>query len=187
MENQKILSQNENEQLIQTLKLRFEKHMNRHPDIEWTRLEVKLRASPNKLSILYTMEETGGEPDVVAYNKKTNEFIFFDCSEESPKGRRSLCYDQKALEARKENKPKNSALRMATEIGIEILTKTQYLELQQLGHFDTKTSSWIETPNNIRLLGGAIYADYRYGEVFIYHNGAESYYASRGFRGSLNV
>ncbi len=173
--------------LISTLKMRFEKYSIRHKNIEWESLEIKLKAQPDKLNILFLMEDTGGEPDVVAYDKNTGQYTFFDCSEESPKGRRSLCYDQKALEARKEHKPQNSAQQMAAEIGIALLTEAQYRALQQLGQFDTKTSSWIATPENIRVLGGAIFADRRYGQVFIYHNGAESYYAARGFRGCLIV
>lgn len=184
---QKKLSSTQSEALIKTLKARFEKYVNRHKDIAWEKVEAKLKASADKLAILFTMEETGGEPDVIAYNKKTDEYTFVDCAEESPKGRRSVCYDQKALDSRKENKPKNSAKKMAEEIGIELLTETQYRELQQLGNFDTKTSSWIETPTDIRKLGGAIFGDWRYGTVFIYHNGAESYYAARGFRGLLKV
>lgn len=186
-DNHKKLSAEQSEELIKTLKVRFEKFVDRHKDIEWEKVEAKLRVSPDKLATLFRMEETGGEPDVVAYNKKTDEYTFFDCSEESPKGRRSICYDHKALESRKEHKPKNSAINMASEIGIDILSETQYRELQKLGHFDTKTSSWIETPDDIRKLGGAIFGDWRYGTVFIYHNGAESYYSARGFRGYLKV
>ncbi len=175
------------EELINTLKVRFEKNMNRHKSIEWAHVEAKLKTNSLKLLSLYQMEETGGEPDVVSFDKKTNEYVFYDCSAESPKGRRSVCYDQEALDSRKEHKPKNSAKTMALIMGIDILTEDQYRELQQFGKFDTKTSSWISTPSDIRKLGGAIFGDWRYGKVFIYHNGAESYYAARGFRGSLRV
>ncbi|MBN1651355.1 MAG: DUF4256 domain-containing protein [Bacteroidales bacterium] len=175
------------EEFLNTLKVRFEKNMNRHKDIDWTKVEAKLKANPQKSGSLYQMEETGGEPDLVAYDKKTDEYIFYDCSEESPKGRRSVCYDQEALDSRKEHKPKNSAVGMAFEMGIELLSEEQYRKLQQIGSFDTKTSSWIATPTEIRKLGGAIFADWRYGRVFVYHNGAESYYAQRGFRGLLKV
>lgn len=161
--------------------------MNRHKGIEWNKVQEKLEANPEKLWSLNEMEVTEGEPDVVGYDKKTGEYIFFDCSPESPKGRRSICYDHEALESRKEHKPKHSALGIAEEMGIEILDEQQYRELQKLGKFDTKTSSWIKTPADIRKLGGAIFGDWRYGHVFIYHNGAESYYAARGFRGSLRV
>jgi len=176
-------------ELLNTLKARFEKNMNRHKGIEWATVEAKLNTTPGegKLWSLNEMERTGGEPDVVGYDKKTGTFIFYDCSAESPNGRRSVCYDPEALEARKENKPKNSALGMAADMGIEILTEEQYRYLQTLGKFDTKTSSWIKTPAEIRKLGGAIFADWRYGQVFVYHNGAESYYAARAFRGSLTV
>ncbi|MGF7074262.1 DUF4256 domain-containing protein [Mucilaginibacter sp. R-33] len=174
-------------ELIGILKTRFEKNMNRHTGIEWAGVQVKLKADTEKLSILNEMEITGGEPDVVAYDKNTGEYIFFDCAAESPKGRRSVCYDHEALEARKEHKPGNSAVEMAKDMGIELLNEEQYRELQKLGKFDTKTSSWIKTPANIRELGGAIFADFRYGTIFIYHNGAESYYAARGFRGALRV
>ncbi|HEU4861461.1 MAG TPA: DUF4256 domain-containing protein, partial [Chitinophagaceae bacterium] len=168
-------------------KTRFEKNMNRHKGLEWAKILAKLEADPEKLWILDDMEETGGEPDVIGYDKKTGEYIFYDCSAESPKDRRSLCYDRKALESRKENKPKNNAIDMATEMGIEILTEEQYRQLQKLGEFDTKTSSWVKTPDDIRELGGAVFCDRRYNTVFLYHNGAESYYAARGFRGSLKV
>lgn len=183
------LSAEQHKELLQTLKVRFEKNMNRHKGLEWVKIEAKLGPGTpgGKLCSLHEMEETGGEPDVVSYDKKTNEYIFYDCSAESPKGRRSLCYDHDALESRKEHKPKDSALGMAAAMGIEILTEEQYRELQQLGYFDTKTSSWIVTPSEIRELGGAIFADRRYDHVFVYHNGAESYYAARGFRGSLRV
>lgn len=173
-------------ELLSTLKARFEKNMNRHPGLEWSKVQAKLEKSKN-LGSLFEMENTGGEPDVIAYDQKTGEYIFCDCSAESPSGRRSLCYDQAALKARKENKPKDSAVNMATTMGIELLTEEHYRELQKLGNFDTKTSSWIQTPADIRERGGALFADYRYGHVFVYHNGAESYYAARGFRGSLLV
>ena len=161
--------------------------MNRHEGMVWVSVEAKLKAQPQKLWSLNQMEETGGEPDVVAYDKKTGEYLFYDCADETPKGRRSVCYDQEALNSRKEHKPKNSAVGMATEMGIELLTEEEYRELQKLGKFDTKTSSWLKTPAEIRKLGGAIFADFRYSNVFVYHNGAESYYAVRGFRGSLKV
>lgn len=183
----KELSAKQSEALLATLGERFNKNMNRHKGIEWNPAQTKLKASKAKLWSLSEMERTGGEPDVVGYDKKNNEYIFYDCSAESPAGRRSYCYDREALNSRKENKPKNSALDAATDMGIEILTEENYRELQKLGKFDTKTSSWIQTPDNIRKLGGAIFADYRYGQVFVYHNGAESYYAARGFRGALRV
>ncbi|MGE0638291.1 MAG: DUF4256 domain-containing protein [Bacteroidia bacterium] len=175
------------EELISTLKTRFEKNSNRHKGIEWASVEAKLKEDAAKLWSLHQMETTGGEPDVIAFDKKTGEYHFVDCSPESPAGRRSVCYDQQALESRKEYKPKNSALGMAAEMGVELLNEQQYRGLQHHGTFDTKTSSWIETPAAIRKLGGAIFGDYRYGQVFIYHNGAESYYAARGFRGLLRV
>lgn len=175
------------EALLHTLKVRFEKHMGRHEGLKWADVQAKLEANPAKLWSLSEMEETGGEPDVVAYDKKTGEYIFYDCAPESPKGRRSVCYDHDALESRKEHKPKNSALGMAAGMGIKILTEEQYHALQKLGKFDTKTSSWVATPTEIRELGGAIFGDWRFGRVFIYHNGAESYYGARGFRGSLQV
>ena len=175
------------EELLKTLKARFEKNMNRHKGLEWTKVQAKLEANPQKLSSLNQMETTGGEPDVVGHDKKTGEYIFYDCSAESPKGRRSVCYDREALEARKENKPKDSAMNMAAAMGIEILTEEQYRELQKLGNFDEKTSSWVKTPPEIRKLGGALFCDRRYNHVFLSHNGAESYYAARGFRGSLRV
>lgn len=175
------------EELLTTLKTRFEKNMNRHKGLEWAKVQAKLEANPEKLESLSEMERTGGEPDVVGYEKKTGEYIFYDCSAESPKGRRSFCYDREALESRKEFKPKDSAMGMAAAMGIEILTEAQYRELQEVGNFDTKTSSWLKTPAEIRKLGGAIFADRRYNHVFVYHNGAESYYAVRGFRGSLRV
>ena len=173
--------------LLNVLKTRFEKNMNRHPGLAWTNVQARLEANPEKLRALDEMELTEGEPDVVGFDAQTGEYLFFDCSPESPKGRRSICYDPEALESRKEHKPKNSALGMAAEMGIEILTEDQYRELQQLGKFDTKTSSWVKTPAAIRELGGAIFCDRRYNQVFTYHNGAESYYAARGFRGSLRV
>ncbi|MCC8410866.1 DUF4256 domain-containing protein [Mucilaginibacter sp. UR6-1] len=173
--------------LLQTLKARFDKHMNRHAGIKWMDVEARLKANAAKLRSLNEMEATGGEPDVVGCDDKTGEYIFYDCSAESPKGRRSICYDSQALEARKEFKPENTALDMAAEMGIEVLTEQQYRELQQLGDFDLKTSSWVQTPAGIRKLGGAIFCDRRYNTVFTYHNGASSYYASRGFRGRLTV
>lgn len=185
--NKKQLSPTQNEELIGILKERFAKNISRHQTIEWAKVQAKLEASPAKLWVLDEMETTGGEPDVVGYDPKTDEYIFFDCSAESPKGRRSICYDHEALEARKEHKPANSAIEMAKDMGIEILTETQYRELQQLGSFDTKTSSWILTTQEVRKLGGALFCDRRYNTVFLYHNGAESYYAARGFRGSLRV
>ena len=178
------------EELLRALKARFEKNMNRHKGLEWAKVQSRLggmEANPEKLWPLNEMERTGGEPDVVGYDKKTNEYIFYDCSEESPKGRSSICYDRDALESRKEHKPKNSALSMAADMGIELLTEEQYRELQKLGNFDTKTSSWVKTPSDIRKLGGAIFCDRRYDTVFVYHNGAESYYAARAFRGSLRI
>lgn len=178
---------NEYEELIKTLKLRFEKNGDRHKDIQWEKVQERLELNKEKLRSLNEMEGSGGEPDVVGMDKNTGEFIFYDCSAESPKGRRSVCYDCEALESRKEFKPKNSALDMAAEMGIEILSEEQYRDLQKLGKFDTKTSSWVKTPVEIRKLGGAIFCDFRYNTVFVYHNGAESYYAARGFRGSLKV
>jgi len=185
--NKKELSAEQQEELLKKLKDRFEKNMIRHKGLEWAKVQSKLEANPEKLWSLDDMEITGGEPDVVGYDKKTDEYIFYDCSAESPKGRRSLCYDRQALDSRKEHKPESSALDVAAAMGIEILTEEQYRELQQFGKFDTKTSSWIKTPADIRKLGGAIFCDYRYGTVFMYHNGAESYYAARAFRGSLRV
>lgn len=175
------------EELLKTLKARFEKNMDRHNGIEWDKVQTRLNNKPEKLWSLYEMEKTGGEPDAVGYDRKSGEFIFYDCSAESPEGRRSFCYDKEALDARKENKPKNSAVNMANHMGIEILTEEQYRELQKLGKFDLKTSSWVKTPTNIRKLGGAIFCDRRYDTVFVYHNGAESYYAARGFRGAIRV
>lgn len=183
----KTLSKKQAEELLKVLKARFEKNMTRHKDLEWAQLQAKLEANAQKLWALSEMEGTGGEPDVVAFNKKTGEYIFYDCSVESPKDRRSLCYDREALDSRKENKPADSAINMATAMGIEILTEEQYRELQKLGSFDTKTSSWVKTPSDIRKLGGALFCDRRYNTVFLYHNGADSYYAARGFRGSLSV
>lgn len=185
--NKKELSSPERNELLNTLQLRFEKNMNRHKGMEWAAVQTKLKANTEKLWSLNEMEKTGGEPDVVDFDKKTNEYIFYDCAEESPKGRRSICYDHEALESRKENKPKNSAIAMAADMDIELLTEDQYRQLQKLGKFDTKTSSWVKTPADIRKLGGAIFCDCRYGTVFMYHNGAESYYAARGFRGALRV
>jgi hypothetical protein len=187
--NKKKLSPQQREELLKTLKTRFEKNMTRHKGLEWDKVQAKLDSPTGgeKLWSLNEMEITGGEPDVVGHDKKKGEYIFYDCSEESPKGRRSICYDLEALESRKEHKPKNSAIEMAAAMGIEILTEDQYRELQKLGKFDSKTSSWLKTPSDIRELGGAIFADFRFGKVFVYHNGAESYYAARAFRGSLRV
>ncbi|WP_270578363.1 DUF4256 domain-containing protein [Caldifermentibacillus hisashii] len=181
------LSPEQQEELLEILKTRFEKNMNRHNGLEWAKVQAKLETNTEKLWSLYEMERTGGEPDVVGFDKETGEFIFYDCSPESPKGRRSVCYDREALESRKNHKPQNNAIDMARDMGIEILSEEQYRGLQKLGHFDTKTSSWVKTPENIRKLGGAIFCDRRYDTVFVYHNGADSYYASRGFRGSLRV
>ncbi len=186
MNNKKELSPAQREELISILKTRFDKNENWHKDIAWDKVQAKLESSP-KLWSLYEMETTGGEPDVIGFDKKSGEYIFYDCAAESPKGRRSLCYDRAALDARKENKPTSNVEDVAAAMGIELLTEEQYRVLQQLGTFDTKTSSWIKTPACIRKLGGAIFADYRYGQVFVYHNGAESYYAARGFRGSLQI
>ena len=183
----KELSPTQREELVGALKARFEKNMNRHRNLEWAEIEAKLEADTEKLWSLGEMERTGGEPDVVGFDKKTGEYIFYDCSAESPAGRRSVCYDREALESRKANKPKDSAVEMAAAMGIELLTEEQYRELQKLGNFDTKTSSWIKTPSDIRKLGGALFADSRYNTVFVYHNGAESYYGARGFRGSLRI
>jgi hypothetical protein len=177
----------EREELLRTLKTRFEKNMNRHRGLDWAKVRTKLEANVEKLQTLGEMELTGGEPDVVGHDKKTGEYIFCDCSAESPKGRRSLCYDREGLKARKEFKPKDSAIDMAAAMGVELLTEEQYRELQKLGNFDTKTSSWLKTPSDIRKLGGALFADRRYGNVFVYHNSAPSYYAARAFRGSLRV
>jgi len=185
--NKKELSPAQRKELLGTLKARFEKNMNRHKGLAWAEVLAKLEANPEKLWSLSEMERTGGEPDVVGHDKKTGEYIFYDCSEESPKARRSLCYDREALDSRKENKPKGCATDMASAIGIELLTEEQYRDLQKLGEFDTKTSSWVKTPSNIRKLGGALFCDRRFDTVFTYHNGAESYYAGRAFRGSLRV
>ena len=185
--NTKKISSEQSDALLKTLQTRFEKNMKRHKGIEWDKVKIKLEANPEKLWSLNAMEETGGEPDVVGYDKKTGEYIFYDCSAESPKGRRSVCYDREGLESRKEHKPENNAIDMAAAMGIELLTEEQYRELQQLGNFDTKTSSWVKTPAEIRKLGGALFCDRRYDHVFVYHNGAESYYAARAFRGSLRV
>jgi hypothetical protein len=188
--NTKKLSPKQQEELLKTLKTRFENNKKQNANtanLEWTKIQSKLEANTDKLWSLNEMERTGGEPDVVAYDKKTGEYIFYDCSAESPKDRRSVCYDLEALESRKENKPKNNATDMADAMGIEILTEEQYRELQELGNFDLKTSSWIKTPSSIRKLGGALFCDRRYNTVFVYHNGAESYFAARGFRGSLRV
>src|SRR5271170_845606 len=181
------LTEKQHEEVLRTLKARFEKNMNRHKGLAWAKEQAKLEANAEKLWSLHEMERTGGEPDVVGHDKKTGEFIFFDCSAESPKGRRSLCYDRQALESRKEFKPADNAMDMAAAMGIELLTEEQYRELQTLGNFDTKTSSWVKTPSVIRKLGGAVFCDRRYDTVFLYHNGAESYYAARGFRGSFRV
>lgn len=175
------------EALLKTLKARFEKHPNRHTGLEWTKVHTRLEANTKKLWSLHEMERTGGEPDVIGHDTKTGAYIFVDCAAESPKGRRSLCYDHEALESRKEHKPKNSAVDMAAAMGVELLTEEQYRELQKLGPFDAKTSSWLKTPSEIRKLGGAIFGDFRYGNVFLYHNGAQSYYAARAFRGSVRV
>lgn len=187
MSTKKKLSAAQSQELLSTLKTRFEKYIDRHKGIEWAKVQSKLEANPDKLWSLHEMETTGGEPDVVGYDKKTGEYFFYDCSAESPAGRRSLCYDAAALASRKENKPKHSAMGMAVEMGIELLSEEEYRALQQFGEFDLKTSSWIKTPDNIRKLGGALFCDRRYATVFTYHNGAESYYAARGFRGSLRV
>jgi hypothetical protein len=183
----RTISNKQREELLKALQSRFEKNMNRHKGLEWVKVQAKLEAKPEKLWSLNEMERTGGEPDVVGHDKKTGEYIFYDCSFESPAGRRSLCYDREALESRKEHKPKNNAADMAASMGIELLTEEQYRELQKLGEIDTKTSSWVKTPSNIRKLGGAIFCDRRYNTVFVYHNGADSYYAARGFRGWVRV
>jgi len=185
--NKKELSPEQRKALLRALKARFETNMNRHKGLEWAKVQAKLEANTEKLWSLNEMERTGGEPDVVGHDKKTGEYIFYDCSAESPKGRRSVCYDREALEARKEHKPKDSAVDMATAMGIELLREEQYRELQKLGEFDTKTSSWVKTPPEIRKLDGALFCDRRFDHVFVYHNGAESYYAARAFRGSLRV
>jgi len=183
----KELTSKQRDELLKTLKARFEKNTHRHKEIEWSQVQARLEAHPQKLSSLNELEKTGGEPDVVAQDKKSGEYLFYDCSPESPSGRRSLCYDREALDARKENKPQTSAMEMAAAMGAELLTEEQYRHLQKLGTFDAKTSSWLKTPANIRNLGGAIFGDFRYGQVFIYHNGAQSYYAARGFRCCLRV
>jgi len=187
MENNKHLSPEQGEELIKTVKARFEKHMSRHQGLEWTRVQARLEAHPDKLWSLGEMESTGGEPDVVGVDTKSGEYIFYDCSAETPKERKNVCYDRQALDSRKEHKPKNSAMDLAAVMGIELLTEEQYKELQKLGNFDLKTSSWVKTPPEIRKHGGAIFCDRRYDHVFTYHNGAESYYGVRGFRGSLRV
>jgi hypothetical protein len=185
--NKKDLSPEQHEELLGALKARFEKNKNRHKGLEWVQVQAKLEANAEKLWSLNEMERTGGEPDIIGHDNKTGEYIFYDCSAETPKGRRSLCYDREALESRKEYKPESNAVDMAAAMGIELLTEEQYRELQKLGNFDTKTSSWVRTPSNIRKLGGALFCDRRYDTVFVYHNGAESYYAGRAFRGSLRV
>lgn len=183
----KELSPQQREELLSALKVRFEKNMNRHEGLDWATVLAKLEANSQKLWSLHEMEKTGGEPDVVGYDTKADEYLFFDCSAETPKGRRSVCYDHEALESRKEHKPGNSAIEMAANMGIDLLTEEQYRALQTLGNFDAKTSSWVKTPAAIRKLGGALFADFRYGHVFVYHNGADSYYGSRAFRGSLRI
>ncbi|MDA1633412.1 DUF4256 domain-containing protein [Bacillus cereus] len=185
--NKNELSVEQREELLKVLKARFEKNMNRHEDLEWSKVEEKLAANPEKLWSLNEMEVTGGEPDVINYDGEKDEYTFCDCSKESPKGRRSLCYDREALESRKKHQPENTVIDVANAMGIELLTEEQYRELQQLGNFDIKSSSWVQTPSDIRELGGALFCDYRFGHVFVYHNGADSYYAARGFRGSLRV
>ena len=185
--DQKDLGSEQRKELLGVLKARFEKNMNRHKGLEWDNAQARLEANTEKLWSIYEMERTGGEPDVVGHDKNTGEYIFYDCSDESPKGRRSLCYDRQALESRKEHKPENSAIDLAAAMGIELLTEDEYRELQKLGNFDTKTSSWVKTPSDIRKLGGALFCDRRYNTVFLYHNGAESYYAARAFRGLLRV
>jgi hypothetical protein len=187
MPAKKRLSDEQQQDLLEALQSRFEKNVNRHKDLRWTEVQKKLETNPDKLWSLHQMEETGGEPDVVGIDKDTGEFIFYDCSPESPKGRRSVCFDRQALESRKKFKPKTSAEEMAKEMGVDVLTENQYFELQKLGEFDTKTSSWLKTPDEVRKLGGAIFGDNRFGRVFIYHNGAESYYGARGFRGVLKL
>lgn len=187
MSSKKQLTKQQQEELIGKLKTRFEKNKSRHKNVEWADVQARLEASPGKLWSLHEMENTGGEPDVIGVDNKTGEYIFCDCSAESPKERRSICFDRQALDSRKEHKPKTSAIDMASEMGVEILSEEEYRALQQLGDFDTKTSSWIKTPDDIRKLGGALFCDRRYNTVFVYHNGAESYYGARGFRGSLRV
>jgi hypothetical protein len=185
--SKKKLSAEQRDELLRTLKTRFEKNVNRHNGLDWAKVQARLEADPSKLWSLHEMERTGGEPDVVGHDKKTGEYIFYDCSAESPKGRRSVCYDREGLESRKEHRPEDNAIDMAAAMGIELLTEEEYLELQKLGNFDTKTSSWVKTPSSIRKLGGALFCDRRYGQTFVYHNGAQSYYAARAFRGSLRV
>jgi Protein of unknown function (DUF4256) len=185
--DRQVLSQKQRGELLASLKARFEKNMNRHKGLEWGKVQARLEAVAEKLWSLHEMERTGGEPDVVGHDQKTGEYIFYDCSAESPKGRRNLCYDRQALDARKENKPKGDAINAATAMGVELLTEEQYRALQKLGTFDAKTSSWVKTPSEIRKLGGALFCDRRFDTVFVYHNGAESYYAARGFRGLLRV
>lgn len=185
-EKKKLLVK-QHEELLGILKARFEKNMNRHAGIEWDKVQKRLETNPEKMWSLGEMEETGGEPDVVGYDEKTDEYVFYDCSPESPKGRRNICFDPEALASRKQNKPQNSAVGMASDMGVEVLTEGEYRELQKLGKFDLKTSSWVKTPDNIRKLGGGLFCDFRYDTVFVYHNGVESYYAARGFRGSLRV
>lgn len=185
--SKKELSMEEKEELLKTLSTRFEKNIDRHKGLEWEKVQAKLESKPEKVWSLNEMERTGGEPDVIGYDEEKNEYMFYDCSKESPKGRRSVCYDREALESRKKYKPENSAVEMAASMGIELLTEEQYRTLQTLGQFDQKTSSWVQTPADIRELGGALFCDYRFGHLFVYHNGAESYYAARGFRGSLTV
>ena len=187
MTNKKAITPEQKEELLNILEARFKKNINRHKNIDWVQVQSKLIINEEKLWSLLEMEKTGGEPDVVGYDAATNEYIFFDCAAESPKGRRSICYDREALQSRKENKPQNSAMDMATAMGVELLTEAEYRQLQELGTFDTKTSSWVKTPQNVRSLGGALFCDRRYNQVFLYHNGAESYYAARGFRSLLRV
>jgi hypothetical protein len=187
MPRAKDLTTKQREELLRTLKARFEKNMARHQGLEWAKVQARLEADPEKLWSVNEMERTGGEPDVVGHDNKTGEYVFYDCSAESPDGRRSVCYDREGQESRKEHRPENNAIDMAAAMGIELLTEEQYRELQELGDFDTKTSSWVKTPSDIRKLGGALFCDRRYGHVFVYHNGAQSYYAARGFRGSLRV
>jgi hypothetical protein len=187
VETKKEFSAKQREELLRALKVRFEQNMSRHPGLEWTKVSAKLEANAEKLRSLHEMERTGGEPDVVSHDKRTGEYVFFDCSAESPQGRTSVCYDREGLDSRKEHKPKNNAMDMAAAMGIELLTEEQYRELQKLGNFDTKSSSWLKAPADIRKLGGALFGDRRFGQVFVYHNGAQSYYSGRGFRGSLRV
>jgi len=187
MTNDKTLSTEQQDELLKAIKFRFEKNMDRHQEIEWNHVQAKLKKHPEKLWSLYEMERTGGEPDLVEHDHSTDEYVFYDCSPESPKGRRSVCYDRAGLESRKKYKPENTAIDMATVMGIELLTEEQYRTLQELGDFDMKTSSWVQTPIDIREQGGALFCDYRYGHVFVYHNGASSYYGARGFRGLLRV